>query len=91
MEKYKHLNLKYQSGYIIAKAKITDCIFIDNNMREELHQKNPLVYSSVVNDKDWIGYGFKLEEVESIAPIKINGRLNLWDYDYKSEIKQEKS
>lgn len=90
MKKYEHLNLKYQSGCIIAKAKITDCVFIDDDMRKKLKQKNPLVYSSIIKHKEWVGYGFKLEDVESIDPIKINGRLSLWDYDYENEIKQEK-
>ena len=32
MKRYEHLNLEYPRGCIIAKAKITDCIFIDDNM-----------------------------------------------------------
>lgn len=29
-------------------------------------------------------YGFKIEDVEEIEPIQINGKLSLWDYDYKT-------
>lgn len=87
MKKYEHLNLKYQSGCIIAKANLTDCIYIDDAVREELKKKNPLVYSSVIKDKEWTGYGFKLEDVEEIDPIEINGKLSLWDYDYDNRDK----
>ena len=34
MEKFKHLNLDYPVGCIIAKAKITDCVYIDEDMRK---------------------------------------------------------
>ena len=81
MEKFKDLNLNYSSGKIIAKANLTDCVKIDDEAREMLKGKNEhLVYSSVINHTDWDGYGFKLENVERIDPIEINGKLSLWDY-----------
>jgi len=83
MEKYKHLNLDYPSGCIIAKVNLTDCVYIDDKMKEILNKKNPLIYSGVVKDSSWNGYGFKLENIEKIKPIYINGKLSLWDYDYK--------
>ena len=46
-------------------------------------EKNPLVYSSIIKHTEWNGYGFKIENVEKIKPIFINGKLSLWDYDYK--------
>lgn len=83
MERYKHLNLEYPSGCIIAKAKITDCIFIDNDVRNMLKDKNQLVYNNIIENLEWNGYGFKLENIEKINHIYINGKLSLWDYDYK--------
>lgn len=83
MEKFKCYNLEYPSGCIIAKAKITDCVKIDNAARKMLNTKNNLVYSSIVRHIEWEGYGFKLENVEKIEPIEINGKLSIWDYDYK--------
>lgn len=83
MEKYICYNLEYPSGAIIAKAKITDCVLIDDEARDMLKEANSLVYSSVINDREWVGYGFKIEDVERIEPIPINGKLSLWDYDYK--------
>ena len=84
MERYKHLNLDYPSGKIIAKATITDCVYVDEVLKEKLQEKNPLVYYGILQkDSNWDGYGFKLENVEKIEPIEINGKLSLWDYDYK--------
>ncbi len=83
LERFKHLNLDYPTGQIIAKATITDCIKIDDQARWMLKKKNELVYRSIIKHKDWDGYGFKLENVQKIDPIKINGKLSLWDYDYK--------
>jgi hypothetical protein len=86
MERYKHLNLDYPSGKIIAKATITDCVYVDDQLKEELQEKNQLVYYGILQkDSNWDGYGFKLENIEKIEPIEINGKLSLWDYDYKDK------
>lgn len=82
MEKFRHLNLEYPTGCIIAKAAISDCVFIDSDMKKKLNKEDPLVYSGVVKDIEWKGYGFKLENVEKVEPIYINGKLSLWDYPY---------
>lgn len=86
MKRYEHLNLEYPSGKIIAKATITDCVYVDDELKEELQEKDPLVYYGILQkDSDWDGYGFKLENIKKIKPIEINGKLSLWDYDYKDE------
>ncbi len=82
MKKFEHLNLEYPSGCIIGKVTITDCIQVDDEFRNFLSLKNRLVYSGIINHPEWKGYGFKLENVEKVAPIYINGKLSLWDYDY---------
>lgn len=86
MEKFKCYNLEYPSGCIIAKANITDCIKIDAQARKMLNAKNKLVYANIVKHTEWEGYGFKLENVKKINPIEINGKLSLWDYNYKDNI-----
>ena len=83
MEKFRYLNLEYPSGCIIAKANLTDCIIIDNDKRKILKEKNSVVYSNIINNPEWKGYGFKLENVEKINPIQTNGKLSLWNYEYK--------
>lgn len=86
MERYKHLNLDYPSGKIIAKATITDCVYVDDKLKEELQEKDPLVYYGILQkDSNWDGYGFKLENIQKIPQIEINGKLSLWDYEYKDE------
>jgi len=80
MKKFEHLNLNYPSGCIIAKAKLVDCVCVDDSMRKKLLDKDSLVYS--IMDSKWQGYGFKLESVKDVKPIYVNGKLSLWDYDY---------
>ena len=82
MEKFKKYNLDYPSGCIIAKANLCDCLKIDDDVRNILKEKNSLVYSNVINHKDWEGYGFKLKNIEKIKPIPLLGKLSLWDYEY---------
>ena len=87
MKRCEKLNLEYPKGKIIAKATITDSIFVDEKLKKELSKKNPIVYYGRINkDNAWKGYGFKLENIEKITPIEINGKLSLWDYEYKKEI-----
>ena len=81
MKKFSKLNLEYPTGCIIAKAKITDCVFIDNDMKKKLNKKDSLIYSGVCKDEEWVGYGFKMEDVEKIESIYVNGKLGLWNYD----------
>ena len=48
-----------------------------------LKKKKSPIYDNVINSTDWDGYGFKMENVEKIENIPINGKLSLWEYDYK--------
>ena len=83
MKKFEKYNLDYPSGCIIAKVTITDCIEINDETRRKLEEKNSLVYSSIIKNKDWNGYGFKMENPIKIDPIYLNGKLSLWDYEYE--------
>ena len=83
MERFKKYNLEYPTGCIIAKAKLTDSIYVDDKFVEKVAPTNPLVYRGIIEKDNWDGYGFKLEDVKKITPIYINGKLSLWDYDYK--------
>lgn len=83
MKKFEQYNLEYPSGCIIAKATLADCLKIDDEAKKMLKERNHLVYSNVIKHTEWDGYGFKLENVEKISPIEINGKLSLWEYDYK--------
>ena len=82
MERYKHLNLEYPTGCIIAKATIADCVYIDKDMKKLLKEKNSLIYYGIIHRDDWNGFGFKLENVKKIKPIPVTGKLSLWEYPY---------
>ena len=82
MDRFKHLNLEYPLGQIIAKATITDCIQVDEKLSKILLKKDPLVYKNLNDKNHGNEYGFKLENIEKIKPIEINGKLSLWDYNF---------
>lgn len=82
MKRYEYLGLEYPKGCIIGKATITDCIKIDDNTRKILKEKNSIIYSNIIDNKDWNGYGFKLENVEKLENIEVCGKLSFWEFDY---------
>ena len=81
MEEFKVYDLDYPCGCIIAKVKITDVTLVTDEFRGKLEKENPLVYKHVIQDKNWQGYGFKMEDVQRIEPIYVKGKLGLWNYD----------
>lgn len=82
MKRFEYLNLEYPQGKIIAKATLTDCVFIDDKMKEKLKKSDPIVYKGAIyKSKDSKpDYGFKLENIEKINPIEANGALSFWEY-----------
>lgn len=81
MKKFAIYNLDYPTGCIIAKANLVDCVPINEKTKSMLNEKNSLVYSGIINNVKWEGYGFKLENVKKIKPIPIKGQLGLWNYE----------
>ncbi len=80
MRRFENLGLEYPLGCIIARAVLTDCVPVDDKLRESLRQENFPVYAGVTEAPSWQGYGFLLERVESIEPIPASGKLGLWEY-----------
>ena len=74
-------DLDYPLGCIIGKVDITDVIKVDDDFRKVLEKENSFIYNHVINDKSFDGYAFKLENLELLNPIYINGKLGLWNYD----------
>lgn len=85
IEKFSKYNFDYPTGKIIAEVDLTDCIEVTDEFRKELQEKNSLVYSNAINNKYWNGYAFKVENVKKIKEIEVNGKLSLWEYDYKEK------
>ncbi len=82
MKRYESLNLDYPKGQIIAKVNLTDCLEVDNNLKEKLKEKDYLIYQGAINS-DKKEYAFKLENIEKINKIPIKGKLSFWEYNYK--------
>ena len=80
MKRFEYLNLEYPKGQIIAKCKMTDCVLIDDTMKEILKKKDEKVYQGAIQKKGKQEYGFHLEEVEKIKPIPAKGKLSFWEY-----------
>ena len=79
-ERFKNYNLKYNCGYIIGEATITDCILVDKEFDDRLKKINPLVYKNNLVET----YAWKLENVKKYdKPIPIKGKLGLWNYEEK--------
>ena len=85
MDLFKDYGIDFPLGCIIAKAKLTDSVIVDKKFVDEIVPTEPLVYKRFKDNPDWVGYGFKLENVERIKPIYINGKLSLWNYNYEGE------
>ena len=81
MKRFAHLNLDYPLGCFVAKAAITDCVEMNDEMKEVLRKKNFAIYESTTENNNWYGYGFKIENVEKIAPVLAKGKLGLWEYE----------
>lgn len=81
IEKFKDYNLEYPKGEIIAVAELVDCIMIDEEVKKELQAKNSLVYSGVIHDTSFQGYGFQLANIRKVKPISVKGKLGLWNYE----------
>lgn len=81
MEKFKDYDLEYPKGAIIAVAELVDCVIVDESFRETLQEKNSLVYSGVIKDPSWNGYGFKLVNIKKVKPISVKGKLGLWNFN----------
>lgn len=81
MKRFGYLDLDYPQGCFVAKAIITDCVEVNDEMREILRKKDFAIYEGTTENNNWHGYGFKIENVEKIAPVLANGKLGLWEYE----------
>ena len=53
-------------GDFSARVEPIKSVFVDDNLKEQLQKKNPLVYYGILQkDSNWDGYGFKLENIKN--------------------------
>lgn len=81
MERFKYLNLEYKTGVILGKCTLEDCLLVDEKLKEELTEKDPVVYYGAIHSSKK-EYAFKLKNIEKINEIKVNGKLSFWEYNY---------
>lgn len=69
--------LKY--GHIIAKCKLVDCIYMD----EELIEKVKKNHNEYISGSYEVGrYAWILEEIEALEePFEVKGSLGIWNYE----------
>lgn len=79
MKRFESLNLEYPSSRILAKVTISDCILLDEEIKQKIERENELVYGSSMN-RD--GYAWKLDNITKINCSKnINGKLGILTID----------
>lgn len=71
----------FKFGKIICKAKVVDCIKMDEALIERVKQSNEKEYLLGIYE---VGrYAWILEGVEVLkSPIEAKGSLNLWEYSF---------
>ncbi len=79
-DKFKEYDIPFETGKIIGKVTLDDCILVTSAFEKELIAKDQKVYGQ---SSGRTGYAWKVTNPTKIEPIPINGKLNLWDYDYK--------
>lgn len=76
----KDLDMNF--GNIICKVNLVDCIYMDQKFIDYIKQNSNEYYLGLYE----LGrYAWIFEDVEPIAPIKIKGKLNIWNYDGEYE------
>ena len=81
MNKYKDYQWDYVKGMIIARGYLSDCIKVDSKFKDMLMEEEFWIYVDIIQDDCWEGYAFRLENIEKIDDIEINGKFSLWDYN----------
>ena len=70
--------LKY--GYILCKAELVDCIYMDEDFIEQEKNRD---YNNFICGRYEVGrFAWILKNIEILdEPIEIKGQLGLWNYD----------
>ena len=82
VKRFEKYDLYYDYGAIIGEAELVDCILVDEKLDKELRKINQNVYGN--NHINM--YAWKLENIKKYKkPIKVKGKLGLWNYEEKGE------
>lgn len=73
---FENLDMNY--GNIICKAYLKDCIYMDEDFIKSVN------YQEYVCGRYEVGrYAWILDNIEIINPIKVKGKLGIWNYNKK--------
>ena len=73
-------DMSLNQEYIICKANLVDCIYMDETFLKEIKKDKQEFCFGLYE----IGrYAWILEDITPITPIKAKGRLNIWNYEEK--------
>ena len=75
---FESLDMHY--GNIICKAYLKDCIYMDEDFINKIKLNNQ---EYVCGHYDIGRYAWILDDIEIIKPIKVKGKLGIWNYDEK--------
>lgn len=73
--KYDYDNL----GYIICKCKLVDCVEMTEEYIEDMKKNHYIDY--ICGEYQVGRFGWILEDIKLIEPIKAKGRLGIWYFD----------
>lgn len=77
--RFENYNLNCSCGEIIGEADLVDCILVDEKFNKELIKIDPIVYGKSNHIEK---YAWKLENIKKYDnPIKVKGKLGLWNYE----------
>ena len=81
-------NLDLNYGKIICKCNLVDCIYMDRQFIDTV-KRDQLEYSLGIYE---IGrYAWILENIEHIYQLPAKGKLNIWNFDGKYKLLNEKN
>ena len=73
---YNEEELNY--GNIICKCNLVDCIYMTEEFIKQEKEKN---YNNFISGRYEVGrYAWVLDNIEVIKPIKVKGKLGIWNY-----------
>ena len=71
-------DMSLNQEYIICKANLVDCIYMDETFLKEIKKDKQEFCCGLYE----IGrYAWVLEDIIPITPIKAKGKLNIWNYE----------
>ena len=69
-------NLDMHYGNIICKVYLKDCIYMDEDFVKSINHQEYVCGRYEVGRYAWI-----LDNIEIISPIKVKGKLGIWNYN----------